>query len=47
MAEDEELNTSNTSSIVSPFASFSFKDVVVGDKAKPENTGFGPNRSLL
>ena len=39
MAEDEELNTSNTSSIVSPFASFSFKDVVVGDKAKPENTG--------
>ena len=37
--EDEELNTSNTSSIVSPFANFSFKDVVVGEKAKPENTG--------
>jgi hypothetical protein len=37
--EDEELNTSNTSSIVSPFANFSFKDVVVGEKAKTENTG--------
>ena len=37
--DDDELYTSNTSSIVSPFANFSFKDVVVGEKAKPENTG--------
>jgi len=39
LSDEEELNTSNTSSIVSPFASFTFKDVVVGDNAKPENTG--------
>lgn len=39
VGEEEELNTSNTSSIVSPFANFSFKDVIVGEKAKPENTG--------
>ena len=39
LSDEEELNTTNTSSIVSPFASFTFKDVVVGDNAKPENTG--------
>ena len=39
LAEDEELNTTNTSSITAPFASFSFKDVVVGDAAKDDKTG--------
>ena len=39
LAEDEELNTTNTGSITAPFASFSFKDVVVGDSADPEKTG--------
>ncbi|MCP4846929.1 MAG: DUF4340 domain-containing protein [Verrucomicrobiaceae bacterium] len=39
LAEDEELNTTNTGSITAPFASFSFKDVVVGDDADPEKTG--------
>ena len=39
LAEDEELNTTNTGSITAPFASFSFKDVVVGDAAKDEKTG--------
>ena len=39
LAPDEELNTTNTSTIVAPFASFSFKDVVVGDAAGEEKTG--------
>ena len=39
LADDEELNTTNTGSITAPFASFSFKDVVVGDAAKDEKTG--------
>jgi len=39
LADDEELNTTNTGSITAPFASFSFKDVIVGDAAKEEKTG--------
>ena len=39
LADDEELNTTNTGSITAPFASFSFKDVVVGDAATDEKTG--------
>jgi len=39
LTDDEELNTTNTGSITAPFASFSFKDVVVGDAAKDEKTG--------
>ena len=39
LSEEEELNTSNTSTITSPFASFSFKDVSTGEDADPEKTG--------
>ena len=39
LSENEELNTSNTSTITSPFASFNFKDVSTGDDADPEKTG--------
>ena len=39
LAENEELNTSNTSTITSPFASFSFKDVSTGEESDPEKTG--------
>ncbi len=39
IAENEELNTSNTSTITSPFASFNFKDVSTGEEAIPEKTG--------
>ena len=41
LAADEELNTANTGTLVSPFGSFSFSDVLVGDGAKPEATGLG------
>ncbi len=39
LTEKEELNTSNTSTITSPFASFSFKDVSTGEESDPEKTG--------
>ncbi|SVC76733.1 uncharacterized protein METZ01_LOCUS329587, partial [marine metagenome] len=39
LAKNEELNTSNASTITSPFASFNFKDVSTGEDADPEKTG--------
>ncbi len=39
LADDEELNTTNTGTIASAFSSASFRDVVVGDAAAPEATG--------
>jgi hypothetical protein len=39
LAADEELNTANTGTLGSAFSSASFRDVVVGDAAKPEATG--------
>jgi hypothetical protein len=39
LAENEELNTANTGTIGAPFSSASFKDVAVGDDAKPEQSG--------
>jgi hypothetical protein len=39
LAKNEELNTSNASTITSPFVSFNFKDVSTGEDADPEKTG--------
>ena len=39
LADDEELNTANTGTLGTAFSSASFRDVVVGDAAKPESTG--------
>lgn len=39
LAEDEEMNAANTGTLTTAFSNGSFKDVVVGDAAKPENTG--------